>query len=216
MGPRPFVLALALLLPALGAAGSARSAPRIPTVAPPARVRVGGEYVTALPALPAEIEECELLLLPEDGSGRALRLTPEREADAGPLRWRMPRVNATRARLVLRAGGRFGETESPPSEPFAIEPQAPRERAEVLRGEDELAWHFESDGDPRASALQSGDDTTIGAAARTHPAGPRARGFATGPRAAERGPRRALVATDAPPPIPPPTSQAPAFVPLRN
>ncbi|MCC6350704.1 MAG: hypothetical protein IT347_14050 [Candidatus Eisenbacteria bacterium] len=212
MRPRsPALTLLALLL-----AGAAWSAPRIPAVAPPPSARAGGEYVTALPELPAGVDECELLLLPDDGSGRAIRLTPEREADDGPLRWRMPRVHASRARLVLRAGGRFGETESAPSEYFAIEAGAPQEPAEVLRGEAEIAWHFGEEGGGRAEALRSSGAAFFAGAARMHASAPRPRGPLAGlPEAGQQAGALLEVPKESPPPAPP-TSRRPAFVPLRN
>ena len=153
----PLLAALGLLL-----AAAAWSAPRIPAVTAPATVRHGEEYVTALPELPADVEECELILLLEDGSHRAIRLTPEREVFEGPLRWRMPRVSATRARLVLRAGGEFGEAESAPSEAFTIEGPAPS-RDQVLRGDTELAWHFGQGAAAAPAALLPPGATTIAA-----------------------------------------------------
>lgn len=165
---------LAALIVALGLllAGVATSAPRIPAVTAPASVRVGEEIVTALPDLPAGVDECELFVVLEDGSNRAIRVSPEHEADEGPIRWRMPRVPAGPARLVLRAGGRFGETESAPSAVFAIESPA-AERTELLRGATELAWHFgeETAGEP--AALVPPGATTLAAATdaivATHP-----------------------------------------------
>ena len=210
---RPFspVLALAGLL----LAATAWSAPRIPAVAPPAVARPGAEYETALPALPAGVEECELFLLPEDGSGRAIRLTAEREAGEGPLRWRMPRIGAARARLVLRAGGRFGESESEISASFAIEAAAASGRAEVLRGAGELAWHFGEDAAAPAALLPPGA-TSLAAAARSVIAVEPSRDAGPG----EPGPAAFEPAVSPPfrmdPPGQPSRTRRPAFVPQRN
>lgn len=210
---RPF----AALLVALGLmlAAAAWSAPRIPAVSAPATVRPGEEYVTALPELPAEVEECELFLVLEDGSHRAIRLTPEREADEGPIRWRMPHVPAGRARLVLRAGGRFGETESAPSASFAIVAPAPA-RDELLRGAPELAWHFGAGAAAAPAALLPPGATTIAAAASTlvavepqRDAGPEAPALNTFTLT-----EAAATCTTTPGALA--RSRRPAFVPLRN
>lgn len=210
-----------LLPPALAIAGlllaaTAWSAPRIPAVSPPSVARAGERYETVLPELPAGIEECELLLLPEDGSGRAIRLTAEHEVGDGPLRWRMPRIAATRARLVLRAGGRFGETESAPSAPFAVESQGERDRAEVLRGEEELDWHFGDDDAPAPSAWLPPGAACLAEAVQTAVAIPPTRdSFVRAP-----GPTAFETAVSAPQrletPEPPARTRRPAFVPLRN
>ena len=203
--------AAAVAVPAVASA-----APIIPAVAPPPLARIGETYVTQLPGLPAGVEECELFLLPDDGSGRMIQLTPEREADEGPLRWRMPRVRAKSARLVLRAGGRFGETESAPSAPFEIAAEAPPERAEILRGEDELAWHFGGPDHTGDASLQSPGGATIGAAhnlsfAAEPPRGPVAELPARIHSVA--GVAIAAVGLDGSAPL---RSRRPAFVPMRN
>ncbi len=98
MRPRIPILALAALLACAlapfapgDASGSGREggrrrhaigpAPAIPAVAAPGAVREGERYETALPELPAGVDECELFLLPDDGSGRMIQLTPERELE---------------------------------------------------------------------------------------------------------------------------------------
>ena len=207
---------LLLLLAGLLAASVASAAPIVPPVEPPSVVRVGATYVTWFADLPAGVEECELFLLPDDGSGRMIQLTPEREADEGPLRWRMPRVSATRARLVLRVGGEFGETESAPSAPFAIETPGAHDLAEVLRGEDELAWQF-GHGAAADDALRLPEgaaslDVAVRVPIALDPG--RDAGVAPPPRAADvAGPRQSPLQKA---PAAPPTSRRPAFVPLRN
>jgi len=231
MRPRTSILALAALLACAvaplapgDAAAEKREGPRrhavgpapaIPAVVAPAAVRPGARYETALPEFPAGVDECELFLLPDDGSGRMIQLTPEREIEEGPLRWTMPRVHATSARLVLRAGGRFGETEAPPSAPFAIEPGAAPGRAEVLRGEAEIAWHFGAGTSAPAACMTAGG-TRIGIAAPLLPAAVASDGPAAEPPA--RTATAWSVADADPPPDPsaPHPSRRPAFVPLRN
>jgi hypothetical protein len=207
----PALLALGLLL-----APTVLAAPRIPAVAAPPLVRVGERYETALPDLPEGADECELFLLPEDGSGRMIQLTPEREVEDGPLRWRMPRVHATRARLVLRAGGRFGETESPPSAAFAIVTPRPPGRAEVLRGRGELAWHFGDPAAARPAALRAPAGAAFGLARPSPSAAPPPHGPAAELPARARPADGAVAVASDPDPSAPHPSRRPAFVPLRN
>lgn len=231
MRPRTPILALAALLacavPLLApgdASAKAREggrrhaigpAPAIPAVAAPGAVREGGRYETALPEFPTGVDECELFLLPDDGSGRMIQLTPEREAEEGPLRWTMPRVHATSARLVLRAGGRFGETEAPPSEPFAIESGAAPARAELLRGEAEIAWHFGAGSAAPAASLSAGE-TSIGFAAPVILTAVSSDGPAAEPPARARDGEPGITRHASPDPSAPHPSRRPAFVPLRN
>lgn len=209
--PRILIVLAGMLVAAV-----ASSAPVVPPVEPPPLVRIGGTYVTRIPDLPAGVDECELFLLPDDGSGRMIQLTPEREADEGPLRWRMPRVRAKSARLVLRAGGRFGETESAPSAPFAIEADAPLEHAELLRGEDELAWHFGDSDHAGPASLAPPGAATIGSAQRVSYAAKPPRGpMAELPARANSatGVATATAGTGGSTPL---RSRRPAFVPMRN
>lgn len=212
--PPLLLVLLGLLAPAVAAA--ARAVPQVPAVRAPASVRVGGEYVTELPDLPAGVDECELFLLPDDGSGRMIQLTPEREAVEGPLRWRMPRVAAARARLVLRAGGRFGETESPPSAPFAVEPSGSPALAELLRAEGELAWHFGTHASPGPTLAVPAGAATLASAARIAVAVEPSRDGGVPPPALSASVSGGSGWTALPAPSLPPASRRPAFVPLRN
>lgn len=205
-----------LLLAGLLLAAFAQAAPRIPAVAAPALVRVGERYETALPDLPEDARECELFLLPEDGSGRMIQLTPEREVEEGPLTWRMPRVHATRARLVLRAGGRFGEAESPPSEPFTVVTPRPPSRAEVLRGRAQLAWHFGEPASSGPASLRPPGSAAFGIARRSPPAAPPPHAPAAELPARTRHASALLALAAGPDPSAPHPSRRPAFVPLRN
>ena len=212
MRPPRFLVVLAGLL----VAATAASAPIVPPVEPPPAVRAGASYVTLIPDLPAGVEECELILVLDDGSGRRIQLTPEREADEGPLRWRMPRVRAARARLVLRAGGEFGETESAPSAPFAIEAPGAHDLAEVLRGEDELAWQFGHEAAASDALRLPVGAATLDVAARAAVAVDPNRDASVAPPspAADVAGSQQSPTEKAPPA--PPTSRRPAFVPLRN
>lgn len=232
MRPRIPILALAALLACAlapfapgDASGSGREggrrrhaigpAPAIPAVAAPGAVREGERYETALPELPAGVDECELFLLPDDGSGRMIQLTPERELEEGPLRWTMPRVHAKSARLVLRAGGRFGETEAPPSAPMAIEPEAAPARTEVLRGEAEIAWHFGAGVAAPAASLAAGA-TRLEFAVPARLTAVASDGPAAEPPARTRDGEAGVAQRGSPDPSAPHPSRRPAFVPLRN
>lgn len=212
MRPPRFLALLAGLL----VAATASSAPIVPPVEPPPIVRAGASYVTLIPDLPAGVEECELILVLDDGSGRRIQLTPEREADEGPLRWRMPRVRTARARLVLRAGGKFGETESAPSASFVIEAPGAHDLAELLRGEDELAWQFGHGAAANDALTLPVGAATLEVAARAPIAIDPNRDANVAPPlpAANVAGAPQSAAEQAPPASP--TSRRPAFVPLRN
>lgn len=110
------LLATLLVAPARVAAAE----PRIPAPSAPAgSVVPGAEMTTVLGPLPASIHEVELYLVTDDGE-RFLRVSSETEARSGQIRWRMPRIHARTARLVLRAGSEHGEWESAPSAEFTV------------------------------------------------------------------------------------------------
>ncbi len=102
-------------------APSASRASVLPSPVPPAgTVRPGDEVLTRVPTLPDNATEFELVLVPDEGP--VIQVCPETPAGVREVRWRVPRMAALRARLVLRAGGEGGEWESPCSEAFGIEP----------------------------------------------------------------------------------------------
>jgi hypothetical protein len=110
------LLATLLVAPARAAAAE----PRIPAPSAPAGcVQPGAEMTTVLGPLPASIHEVELYLVTDDGE-RFLRVSSETEARSGRIHWRMPRIHARSARLVLRAGSEHGEWESAPSAEFTV------------------------------------------------------------------------------------------------
>jgi hypothetical protein len=209
---RPVILVL--LLAGACAATPAWSAPRLAPVSPPPVANAGDWYETRLPGLPPGTDEVELVLVPDDG--RAVQLSPEQQVPGGPLRWRMPHTTCRHARLVLRAGGPWGEIESEPSAAFAVRPDLPPALAELLRGRAELAWQFGDGATAAGPALWPPGAATYGEG------GPLAAtaGDESSPEAGLPG--RAsfvLVSTDvgAPPfRAAAPHSRQPRFVPLRN
>jgi hypothetical protein len=207
---------LALVLAGVLQASLAWGAPALAPVAPPAAAKAGEWYVTELPALPPGTEEVELYLMPDDGSGRMLQLTPERDALEGPLRWRMPRTPATRARLVLRAGGPWGERESEPSAGFPVEREPRTDLSDVLRAREELAWQFGDDAGPSGSRLAPPGATALQPAAHRATLAAPTRGpgaEAPAPARVGDGPVALLHLRD---PGQPDRGRRPAFVPLRN
>lgn len=104
------VIALALLLPGIVRARTLL----LPALeAPASALHPGQEVVTAIPPLPAEVREFELVLVPD--AGPAVQVSAECEAGAREVRWRVPRFLGTSARLVLRAGSAREEFASAPS-----------------------------------------------------------------------------------------------------
>ena len=108
----------------LYSASVAGADPHIPAPhAPDVAVAPGAIITTTIGPLPGGVREVELYLLTDDGA-RLVRLSPETEARAGRITWRMPRLHGATARLALRAGGEHGEWESAPSARFAIADEA--------------------------------------------------------------------------------------------
>lgn len=102
-------------------APSASRASLLPSPVPPAgSVRPGDEVLTRIPTLPDAATEFEFVLVPDEGP--VIQVCPETPAGVREVRWRVPRMAARRARLVLRAGGEGREWESPCSAAFDIEP----------------------------------------------------------------------------------------------
>jgi hypothetical protein len=147
---RPIAVLLALLALVAGA-GHALAAPFAPPRAPAGVVPPGTVVVTPLPALPADANEFELFLVPD--AGAPIRVSAELPAGAREVRWRMPAVAASHARLVLRAGGEHFERESAPSAPFALASLPADEFLRVLRGRSESGARIESFAGAAATGL---------------------------------------------------------------
>lgn len=71
-------------------------------------------------ALPAGVEEFELLLSLDNGAGTTVRLTPQLDPSLGVYRWRVPNLPAEHARIRLRVGIDENEVLGPLGEPFEI------------------------------------------------------------------------------------------------
>jgi hypothetical protein len=107
-------LALVLLAPAAHAA----TGPRLDGI--PARVRAGAEVRITWTGLGPEVHEAELEL--SLAGGRWVRISPELEAREAGFTWRVPAGLSGPARLRLRYGGEWFESEGELSAPFRIEP----------------------------------------------------------------------------------------------
>jgi len=207
------VLAAALLaLPA----GRAMAAPVLAPPVPPSAVIAPGEMVvTPVPALPADAEEFELILVPE--SGAPIHVTAERRVGAREVRWRMPAVAARSARLVLRAGDEHEEWESAPSAPFALAGLPASELPRLLGGRSEAGVALESSAGaaapgfgvaPDAPSLEPGSSPACVAAPESSPIA------APGENTLARGDAASRIARPAP--AFHHRTRTPAFRPLRN
>ena len=109
---------------ALALAATARPAAASGTVAAaleiPAVVTAGQTVVLRWSALPADVEELEIVLSLDGGRSYRVRVSPELEAREGEYRWRVPDLPTSCARLMLRAGGEAGERVGALSPEFRI------------------------------------------------------------------------------------------------
>jgi hypothetical protein len=139
----PILLAVALAS-AVGFARPARAGVPAPTV-PAAELRAGEVVEVRWSALPPDAREMELLLSVDGGRTWPLRVSAELDPRERSLRWRVPNLAASGARLRLRCGDAEREVEGPASAAFAIvaDPARPRDRFRFHEG----TW-WESDMDP--------------------------------------------------------------------
>jgi len=80
-----------------------------------------GETVTVRwSGLPDEVEEFELLLLPDEGSDAFIRLSEEMNPRRRSWQWKVPNLPGTSARLEIRFSRGFGEEHGLRSEAFSI------------------------------------------------------------------------------------------------
>jgi hypothetical protein len=210
---RPFALAL-LAAAALSAASRARADVLASPPSPAGIVSAGQEIVTPVPSLPADVREFELVLLPE--SGAPVRLTAEIQVGATEIRWRMPKVAATHARLALRFGAAHSESQSSPSASFEIAPLPARELDALRAGRSEAGYRIETAGAARTGIAPSPTRTVLAAARASASA-------VEGPPGPALGalPRRQHPATDtdditAPAPSAEPEARLARTSPLRN
>jgi hypothetical protein len=110
-----------LIAPVLVLLAAAPAFGTISVTAPPARDLMAGERVTiAWSALPAGVEELEILLSLDGGRSYPVRLTPSMDPGRAVFEWIVPNLPATRARVRLRMGIGGRESESDASAPFQI------------------------------------------------------------------------------------------------
>jgi len=133
---------LALLLPLMLLAPAAFAAELAAPLPPAGVVRSGDIVETRVEAIPAGTREFELFVLLD--SGQLVRVSAERDAREGRIVWRMPKLAARSARLVLRTGGAHGERESAPSPAFAIAAPEPSELAALRQGRSEAGHLLET------------------------------------------------------------------------
>ena len=121
-------------------AGAALASPRVPTpVLDLDEVHAGARVTVRWKALPASVEELEILLSIDGGRTYSLRVSPEIAGCEDEYVWTVPNVSATDARIRIRARIDERETEGPPSPSFTIvtDFRKPRE-----------AWLFREEGEP--------------------------------------------------------------------
>lgn len=199
-------LALALLLP--GGAFARQLLLPAPGV-PAAPLLAGQEVVTVIPALPAEVREFELVLVPDVGP--AVQVSAECEVGAREVRWRVPRLSGTSARLVLRAGSEHDEFASVPSAPLVLVESSSR----FAPAFDASAWLGERDSRPAsfgsgaASTLADGGPLAGAAEAPDD-------GDAAEAPACEHAPLVTITAFHRDVPALPTSDRQPRFTPLRN
>jgi hypothetical protein len=105
--------------------------------APEGSVRGGQEVRVSWSALPAGVEELEVLVSLDGTLERTVRLTGELDPVLGSVRVRVPNLPASSARILLRVGKDGEETVLPARSRFAIDP-APEARLPAIayrRGE---------------------------------------------------------------------------------
>jgi hypothetical protein len=117
----PFHLAAMIAL-ALAATARPAAASRAvtATLEVPAVVTAGQTVVLRWSALPAEVEELEIVLSLDGGGSYRVRVSPELEGREGEYRWRVPDLPTSHARLMLRMGREEGECVGALSREFRI------------------------------------------------------------------------------------------------
>jgi hypothetical protein len=102
-------------------AGTAAAGPGRITAPGSGDTLTSGELVVVRwEALPAGVDEFELLLVVDDASGSQVRLSSQLAATRSSFLWRVPNLPGERARLLLRYGLDGREVEAEPGPPFAI------------------------------------------------------------------------------------------------
>ena len=111
------MIALALAAPVRCAAAFD---PATASLEVPAVVTAGQTVVLRWSALPARVEELEIVLSLDGGSSYHVRVSPELEGREREYRWRVPDLPTRHARLMLRMGGEEGEQVGARSPVFGI------------------------------------------------------------------------------------------------
>jgi hypothetical protein len=111
------MIALALAAPACPVAAAS---PASASLEVPATVTAGQTVVLRWSALPAEVEELEIVLSLDGGGSYHVRVSPELEAREREYHWRVPDLPTRHARLMLRVGGEEGERIGALSTEFSI------------------------------------------------------------------------------------------------
>ena len=175
----------------------------------PGTLRGGETVVLSWDALPDDVEQIELLLSLDDGRRFTTRISPELDGRSTTWRWRVPAIEAARARLVIRAWGARGERHGVPSVAFRIEP------GEADAPDEAFLWMSFGDrdgGDRADGAMTSGTHLGAGTELPALSSSPLAPPVPRD-RVERREPPDALV----PPESPPPTLVSPSRrLPLRN
>jgi len=109
------VLALGLIVAQAGA--SEHGNPLAPL---PARVHAGDVLTLSWPGMPNDVREFEVLLSLDGGRSFSVRVSAEIEGDRRGMRWHIPNLATSEARLLVRANLEGAEVEFEPSESFVI------------------------------------------------------------------------------------------------
>jgi len=110
-----FVLALTVAAHPAAAFGAGAISLDVPAV-----VTAGQSVELCWSAVPADVEELEIVLSLDGGGSYHVRVSPELEAIEREYRWRVPDLPAAHARLMLRMGGEEGERAGALSQEFRI------------------------------------------------------------------------------------------------
>ena len=129
-----------LLLPIAAPAAHVLASARLTGVPTPGTSLRAGEVTTLrfnVADEDADVDEMELLLSLDGGKTFSLRVTKEMSAGTHEVRWRVPNLPTTTARIALRVGGEDGEVIRDVSGEFTIVGDAtePLEEVRPFRGE---------------------------------------------------------------------------------
>jgi hypothetical protein len=132
----------AAVLAALFATAAFASAPKV-TLDPAGPYRGGEPVQVRWSGLPDDVLELEFLLVRDGRVDDVVRMTPQLDPNRGQFVWRVPRLGADGATLVLRAGNEEEENELAVSDPFSI---APAGAAAALSFRDGEWWEGDAAG----------------------------------------------------------------------